>query len=54
MAGPSSGAALRVARDVASELGAGKPSSLYYRGGERYLAHPLFDAHREARRRSSG
>ena len=47
MAGPSSGAALRVARDVASELGAGKrvvvilPSA-----GERYLTHPLFDAHR--------
>jgi cysteine synthase A len=49
LAGPSSGAALRVARDVASELGAGKrvvvilPSA-----GERYLTHPLFDAHRRS------
>ena len=49
LAGPSSGAALKVARDVASELGAGKrvvvilPSA-----GERYLTHPLFDAHRRS------
>ncbi len=49
LAGPSSGAALRVARDVAFELGEGKrvvvilPSA-----GERYLTHPLFDAHRRS------
>ena len=47
LCGPSSGAALKVARELAAELGAGRRVAVVLpSAGERYLTHPLFDARR--------